>query len=134
MFKNLLKGFLSVAIKESPFDSLCRFSVETVLTLLLNVLLTRLTKYSVSCCLYSYHAAYQYSNHYFSSNEGAVCDEAEKACYCSYKGTTACIAVPNSSCDSETDSCKCNEDYYNNGGTCTPTPGWFDSIHGSIVH
>lgn len=53
---------------------------------------------------------------------GVACDQADKVCYCSSKGAAACNAVPNSACDATSDSCKCKEDFFNNGGVCTATP------------
>ena len=50
------------------------------------------------------------------------CNEADKPCFCDKKGSSACNAVPHSSCDAGTKSCVCNEDFYNNLGTCTAAP------------
>jgi len=53
---------------------------------------------------------------------GVTCDEADKECFCSQKGSDACSAVSNSQCNAETDSCSCNVGYYSSGGVCITAP------------
>lgn len=57
---------------------------------------------------------------------GIACDAAEKVCGCSSKGVSACVSVPNSSCDGGTDSCTCNINYFrSNAGACEQAPSKF---------
>ena len=50
------------------------------------------------------------------------CNEAGKPCFCDKKGSSACNTVLHSSCDADTKSCVCNNDFYNELGTCTAAP------------
>lgn len=73
----------------------------------------------------------QGSQKYYLILTDTACDEADKECFCSQKGSDACDSVSNSQCDSDSEKCVCNEDYYSSGGVCTAAPGMFSYHHNS---
>lgn len=50
------------------------------------------------------------------------CGTLGTPCFCNLKPNSPC-GVSDSSCDAATGSCKCNEDYSQNGNVCQAAPG-----------
>ncbi|KAF6024253.1 MEP1B [Bugula neritina] len=62
------------------------------------------------------------SNTFCQDIRAVECLLADISCSCSGKGTNACMKIPNSHCDGETESCRCNSGFYNSEGVCEAMP------------